>query len=166
MVVLLLGGITRMITDSNWSSLGMMRLRGVATAVLISMCVFANTTGFFRGMDQIQTPLASLLTSTFMVALGTATGVYAGSYLVSRAMLLGRLLPTVFSLGVVLAMYFGQGVMMGGDLYRFGTGWLFTGLAHIVVAPIDIIVVIVSGAATWFIMGLARRHSRRPGNTS
>lgn len=45
-------------------------------------------------------------------------------------------------------MYIGEMVLLSGHLYRFGSGFLFEGLAGIVLAPFDILVIIASGCIT------------------
>lgn len=55
---------------------------------------------------------------------------------------------TIVALVVTLIMYIGEMIMLSGHLYRFGYGFLFCGLAGIVLAPIDILIIIVSGCLT------------------
>jgi len=60
-------------------------------------------------------------------------------------------------------MYTGEAVMMQGNLYRFGTGWFFNGLPGIILAPVDILVVLLSGAVAWLVLSAARNRSKWPG---
>ncbi len=136
-------------------------LRLAATATLTALCIFANTTGFFRDNSPIQTPAASVLTCLFFVALGVSAGVYAGSFLLKRNRLAGLALPVALSLAAGIVMYTGEAVMMFGTLYRFGTGWFFTGLPGVPVAPVDVLVVLLAGAATWAVLMAARAPRRR-----
>ena len=46
---------------------------------------------------------------------------------------------------LTLIMYIGEMILLSGHLYRFGSGFLFDGLAGIVLAPIDILIIIASG---------------------
>lgn len=138
-------------------------LQGMTTAALIALCVFANTTAFFRQPEAIQTPLASILTGLFFVILGASVGVYVGSFLLKKDKGLGLGLPILLSVCSVLLMYLGEAAMMEGDLYRFGTGWFFKGLSGIALAPVDILVVLFSGIATWLILYLTKRVERWPG---
>lgn len=69
----------------------------------------------------------------------------------------------LISAATVVLMYIGEAVMMKGDLYRFGTGWFFDGLKAIALAPVDILVVLISGAVTWFVLDMARRFAGWPG---
>lgn len=138
-------------------------LQGMTTAVLISLCVFANTTAFFRQADAIQAPLASVLTCLFFIALGSSVGVYSGSFLLKKGKTAGLVLPVLVSVATVILMYIGETAMMKGGLYRFGIGWFFDGLPGILLAPADILVVLASGAVTWLILYLARRIGGWPG---
>lgn len=138
-------------------------LRGIATAALVALCVFANTTAFFRQAEPIQTPLASMLTCLFFVLLGASAGVYAGSYLLGKKALPGMGLPVLTAVLTTAAMYIGEAVMMDGNLYRFGTGWFFKGLPGIALAPADILVNLLSGGLAWLTLFIARNHQTWPG---
>ena len=154
-------GIGKMLRAGDHTQKKPLMLRGLSTAVLLTLCVFANTTAFFRQAAPIQTPLASVLTCVFFVLLGAAAGVYAGSYLTGMRRALGLVLPVLISISVTTAMYVGEAVMMGGSLYRFGVGWFFDPV--IVLAPADILVVLLSGTVTALVLGSARKWERWPG---
>lgn len=156
-------GIGRMTRSGDRSKIKPLILQSISTAALISLCIFANTTAFFRQTEDIQTPLAALLTCLFFVVLGAAAGVYAGSFLLGRGKGLGIGLPVFFSVAAVTLMYIGEAVMMDGGLYRFGTGWFFEGLPGIPLAPADISVILLAGAAAWLILFTARRKESWPG---
>jgi hypothetical protein len=53
--------------------------------------------------------------------------------------------------------------MMDGGLYRFGTGWFFNEIPFIVLAPVDILIILLSGGLTWPILAAARKRERWPG---
>ena len=132
-------------------------MRGISTAVLLALCIFANTTSFFRQAAPIQTPLASVLTCLFFVLLGSVVGIYIGSYLMDKGIRLGVYMPVIASLSITILMYVGEALMMSGNLYRFGIGWFFNGLPGIILAPVDVIVVALSGLLTWFILRVTRK---------
>jgi len=163
MVCGLLYGIGRMIRTGDGEKRKPLILQGMAAAALVSLCVFANTTAFFRQADPIQTPLASALTCLFFIMLGAAAGVYAGSFLLKKEKTAGLALPVMISVVIVILMYIGEAAMMKGGLYRFGTGWFFDGIPLIALAPVDILVVLAAGAVTWFVLNLARRFEGWPG---
>ena len=163
MVCGLIYGVAKMLRSGDMSQKKPFFLRGVSTAALVALCVFANTTAFFRQAASIQTPLAAILTGAFFVLLGTVVGIYVGSYLFEKSKCPGIGIPVLLSLFVTVLMYIGEAVMMNGNLYRFGTGWFFRGLAGIVPAPVDILIVLLSGGITWLILGMARKYKHWPG---
>lgn len=138
-------------------------LQGVAVSLLIALCVFANTTAFFRQPGAIQTPLASVLTCLFFVVAGSAAGVYAGSLLLGQNKRIGLGLPVLLTALTVLGMYIGEAVMLDGVVYRFGIGWFFQRIQGIVLAPVDIAVIVVSSAVTWLVLYFARQYGSWPG---
>ena len=164
MVSGLIYGISKALRSGDASQKRPLILRGISTAALVSLCVFANATAFFRQAAPIQTTLASILTGAFFVVLGAAAGIYAGSFLLKRDSRLGIGLPVLIAFCAAILMYIGESSMMGGNLYRFGTGWLFNGLPMIALAPVDILIVVLSGTAAFIILRTARKHVNWPGN--
>ncbi|MCL1847557.1 MAG: hypothetical protein FWF91_06275 [Coriobacteriia bacterium] len=162
MVCGLIHGIARMLhlRSDDRAQAKPLFLQGISTAALVALCVFANSTAFFRQTAYIQTPLASLLTGLFFVALGAAVGVYVGSFLLERGRHLRLTLPVLLSLGITILMYVGESLMMKGNLYRFGTGWFFEGLPGLVAAPVDILVILLAGGLTWLVLSRAQKHMR------
>ncbi len=166
MVCGLVYGIAQMIRSGTGSRKRPLILQGIATAALVALCVFANTTAFFRQAEAIQTPLASILTCLFFAVSGSAVGVYAGSFRLGKLgknKYLGLGLPVLLSAVTVLGMYIGEAAMMDGGLYRFGIGWFFEGLPGIALAPADVIVIGFSAAVTWLVLHLALRCGNWPG---
>jgi len=163
MICVLIDGIGRSIRAGNVSRQKSLILQGIAMAALLSLCIFANTTAFFRQAGAIQTPLASVLTSLFFIVLGTAAGIYTGSFLLKKHANSGVAVPVAVSLLATILMYIGEIAMMSGSLYRFGTGWFFTGLPGVALAPVDLIVILLAGAVTWVFLSSARRKVAWPG---
>lgn len=163
MVSGLIYGIAKMLRSGDTSQKQPLFLRGISTAALTALCVFANTTAFFRQAAPIQTTLASILTGLFFVMLGVAAGIYAGSYLLGKGKRPGIGIPVLLSVCVTVLMYIGEAVMMAGNIYRFGTNWFFGGIVGIVLAPVDILIVLLSGGLTWLILSAVRKQECRPG---
>ncbi|MCL1809665.1 MAG: hypothetical protein FWG42_07885 [Clostridiales bacterium] len=163
MVCGLLFSIAKMLRGTSKHNSKPIFLRAASTGLLVAMCVFANTTAFFRSPATIQTPLASALTCMFFIVLGASAGIYAGSFLLDKKLWLGIGAPVAISLSAVSLMYVGEAAMMNGRLYRFGTGWFFDALPKIAPAPVDILVVLLSGVATWLILRAVRKHESPPG---
>ncbi len=159
----LIYGLGRMFRDRDYAKKKAVILQGVSLAVLVSICAFANLTGFFCTTAPIQTPLASVLTCLFFVLLGLAAGVYTGSFLVGKGKSAALWIPSLTAAGVTVLMYVGEAVMMDGGLYRFGSGWFFAGLPGISLAPVDILIVLLSGSLTWFALWVVRNGKRATG---
>lgn len=161
MVCGLVYGLAKVIRNNDREQIIPLCLRGVTTATLTALCIFANTTAFFRQAEPIQTPLASVLTGLFFIILGAAAGIYTGSFLLKKERKIGIGMPLLISLCVTALMYFGEAAMMGWKLYRFGTGWFFNGLPGIILAPVDIIIVLLAGVVTWFVLKVMRKRESK-----
>ena len=151
--------------NKDLSQLKPLYLRGISTAALVALCVFANTTAFFRQAAPIQTPLASVLTGLFFVTLGAAAGIYGGSFLLATGKRLGIGLPALLSCGVTAALYAGEAAMMGGNLYRFGAGRFFSAWPGLVLAPVDILIILLAGGLAGLILYIARQREKWPGRS-
>ncbi|MCL1805360.1 MAG: hypothetical protein FWG28_05100 [Clostridiales bacterium] len=163
MVCGLIYSIAKLLRGSDRDMARPVYLRGISTAALVALCIFANTTAFFRQAAPVQTPLASSLTAVFFIALGAAVGIYAGSFLLGKGIRLGIGVPVSLSLCTTALMYAGEAAMMKGNLYRFGTGWFFRGLPGVALAAVDILIVLLSGGLAWLILGMARKREFKPG---
>ena len=56
-------------------------------------------------------------------------------------------------------MYIGEMILLSGHLYRFGNGFFFNGIPGIVLAPVDIVVIIVSGVIAALIANTVRNKN-------
>jgi len=163
MVCGLIYSITKMIRINDPSQIKPVNLRGASTAALTALCIFANTTAFFRQPAPIQTPLASVLTGSFFIILGISAGLYVGSYMIRKGNKTGTYIPVSVAVCATVLMYVGEAVMMRGNLYRFGIGWFFDPLPAVVLAPVDVLIVLLSGAVTWLLIRLTRKYENWPG---
>ncbi len=161
MLCLLVYGGGKAVRAGDASKRKLLAMQGTATASLLALCVLANLTGFFRQAEAIQTPLASLLTCLFFVMLGVSVGLYVGSFTLHKRKRLSLGLPVLSALLAVVLMYVGEAAMMGGGLYRFGSGWFFTPLGALAVAPVDVAVIVAAGALTWLLLVLLDRRAYR-----
>gem|GEM_PF-453626 len=163
MVCGLVYGIAKMLRDGARSQMKSIFLRGVSAAALLALCVFANTTAFFRRPTWIQTPTASVLTCLFFIILGASVGVYAGSFLLKKSKIPGVGVPALISICATVLMYTGEALMMRGNIYRFGRGWFFYGLPIVVLAPVDILIILFAGALALLTLCAARKYENWPG---
>ncbi|HOJ11504.1 MAG TPA: hypothetical protein PK733_13060 [Clostridiales bacterium] len=138
-------GFAQMIITKNKSRLKALVIQSVFTALFLGLCIFACFTAFFRDGEITLSALSAVLMSLFFVVFGVTAGVYVGSFLIEKKKTLSVLLPSIVASVVTLIMYIGEMILLSGHLYRFGSGFLFDGLAGIVLAPIDILIIIASG---------------------
>jgi len=57
-------------------------------------------------------------------------------------------LPGVIASAMALLMYIGEMCLLSGHVYLFGTGWFFSPLGALVLAPVDILIILAAGALT------------------
>ena len=123
-------------------------VQSICTALFLGLCIFACFTAFFRDGELTVSALSAVLMILFFVVLGVTAGTYTGSFFIGRRKYVSILLPSVTASLVTFAMYIGETFLLSGHLYRFGTGFLFDGIAEMVIAPIDAITVVLSGLVT------------------
>lgn len=66
-------------------------------------------------------------------------------------------IPAAVACIVTVVMYIGELILLSGHLYRFGSGRFFSGLGALVLAPADVLVVLLSGAVTAGVLCLVGR---------
>ncbi|HHV30465.1 MAG TPA: hypothetical protein GXX73_12955 [Clostridium sp.] len=155
-------GFAQIIITNNKSRLKALVIQSVFTALFLGLCIFACFTAFFRDGEITVSAISAVLMSLFFVVFGVTAGVYVGSFLIEKKKTLSVLLPSIVASGVTIIMYIGEMVLLSGHLYRFGSGFLFDGLAGIVLAPIDILIIIASGcinAAICYTFGKSRKRA-------
>jgi hypothetical protein len=132
------------------------RLQLIFTVLFLALCIVANFTGFFRDATEYLTPISSYLTGSFFVLLGVTAGVYTAGYFVGQNRLLSVLLPSVTAVIICSLMYYGEYRLLDGVLYRFGYSNLYQPLPYAVAAPIDLLIILITGAITAGLTSLAR----------
>ena len=138
-------GFAQIIITKNNSRLKALVIQSISTALFLGLCILACFTAFFRDGEITVSALSAVLMSIYFVVFGITSGVYAGSLLIEKKKILSVLLPSIVASTVTLIMYIGEMILLSGHLYRFGSGFLFDGLAGIVLAPIDILIIVTSG---------------------
>ena len=139
-------GFAQMIVTKNKSRLKALVLQSVSTVLFLGLCIFACFTAFFRDGEITVSALSAVLMSLFFVVFGITVGIYVGSLLIDKKKMLSVLLPSILASVATLLMYFGEMILLSGNLYRFGSGFLFDGLKGIILAPIDILIIIATGS--------------------
>ena len=90
-------------------------------------------------------------------------GVFVGFFTLGKRKILSLVTPAGAAALVTVLMYIGEMILLNGNLYRFGKGFLFDGLGALVLAPADILVIIASAGITLLICRLLN-NSRRGGD--
>lgn len=136
-------------------------IQAVTSISFLGMCIWACFTAFYRTGELTVSAVSSSLMMVFFVLLGVTVGVFASSFTLGKSQKLSILLPTAISAATVLAMYIGEMILLNGNLYRFGSGALFDAMGALVLAPVDLFVILVSGSITALICRLVNVRLRR-----
>jgi len=141
-------GFAKMIVTGDTSRKKPLILQSVASAAFLGMCIWACFTAFYRNGDITVSPLSAVLMCTFFLLFGVTVGIYVASFTIGKKRLYSLLIPSLSASFVTFVMYIGEMVLLSGNLYRFGEGFFFDGIKGIVLAPVDIAVVLLSGVIT------------------
>jgi len=140
-------GFAEMIRSGDKSRRKALVLQSATGVAFLMMCIWACFTAFYRTGEMLVSPLSATLMSVFFILLGVSVGFFTGSFLLGKRKIVSVFIPSAVSSLITLAMYVGEMCLLSGHLYRFGKGFLFNGMGGLVLAPIDILVVILSGVA-------------------
>ncbi len=152
-------GFGKMIRDKNYYKKNLFIIQTVAASIFIGLCIFACFTAFYRTGELSLSALSSWLMSVFFVVFGVNAGIYSGNLLYLKKPLLSQLTPILIAAAVTFVMYIGELVLMGGVLFKFGSGFLFEPIGVCPLAPIDFTVIALSGMITYFILLMVRQRS-------
>ncbi|MBR6579301.1 MAG: hypothetical protein IKK74_10205 [Clostridia bacterium] len=141
-------GFAKMIATGDTSRKKTLILQSVASAAFLGMCIWACFTAFYRNGDITVSPLSAVLMCAFFLLFGVTVGIYVASFTIGKKKLFSVWLPSLSAVLVTLVMYIGEMVLLSGNLYRFGEGFIFDPIPGIVLSPFDILIVLLSGAIT------------------
>ena len=127
-------------------------LQSVASVLFLGLCILACFTAFWRTGEITVSPLSAFLMCLFFALFGITMGLYVGSFLMNRSCRIRSGISAAAAMAVTALMYIGELCLLHGHLYRFGEGFLFAGLGALVLAPIDLIVILLSGGITALIL--------------
>lgn len=139
-------GFARIAKTGEKKRLNALAVQSVLAFVFIGLCILACFTAFWRDGSIIVSPLSASLMGAFFILLGVTVGVYVGSFLLGKSKRVSVLLPALVAALFAGLMYVGEMILLNGNLYRFGTGFFFDGIPRLTLAPVDIAVIIASGA--------------------
>lgn len=146
-IVLILGtlhclyGFARAAYTGDWSRLRLLIAHAAVTGAFLALCVLACFTAFFRDGSLLVSPLSAGLMAVFFILLGITAGLILGNVLQGRKLAWAACASSV----VTLLMYLGELVLLNGHLYRFGQGFFFDGMGALVLAPADVLIILLSG---------------------
>lgn len=141
-------GFGQMIYLNNRTRLKALIVQAVCTVLFLGLCILACFTAFFRD-GQITVPaISAFLMGLFFVVLGVTAGTYAGSFVLGRPRGISVIFPALTASFITFLMYAGEMILLSGRLYRFGTGFFFEGINGIVLSPVDILIILLSGCIT------------------
>ncbi len=135
-------------------------LQSAASLTFLGLCILACFTAFWRDGNLQVSPLSASLMAIFFILLGMVGGIYTGSFLPDKRTGLSIALPAAVAMLLTVLMYVGELILLHGNLYRFGTGFLFEGLPGIVLAPVDLLVILAAGGFTALAFWLLREKQR------
>ena len=147
-------GFGEMVRTHNKKRLKALVLQSVSAVLFLGLCILACFTAFWRdGQIQVSV-LSAILMSMFFIVMGVTAGIFVGSFILGRGRLVSVFIPSLVSVVVTVLMYVGELILLQGKLYRFGKGMIFEGIDAMVLAPVDIAVIILSGVICGFIFFL------------
>lgn len=153
-------GFASMILTGNRKRLKPLILQSVASTFFLGMCIFACYTAFYRDGTLQVSVISAFLMSVFFTLFGITMGIFTGSFLLGKSKMLSVGCPTVIASLTTLLMYIGEMILLDGRLYRFGKGFFFRGLGALVLAPVDILIILLAGAITALIFILLRKGKK------
>ena len=144
-------GFAKMILTGDTSRQKPLILQSVASVAFLGMCIWACFTAFYRNGDITVSPLSAVLMCAFFLLFGVTVGIYIVSFTIGKKKLFSVWLPSLSAALVTLVMYIGEMVLLSGNLYRFGEGFIFDPIPGIVLSLFDILIILLSGAITGMI---------------
>ena len=152
-------GFGQMIKSGDKKRCKSLILQSICSLVFLGLCILACFTAFWRDGSIQVSPLSASLMTVFFILLGVTVGVFLGSFLLGKRKLVSTWIPAILSAVMTLLMYIAEMFLLNGHLYIFGSGFIFESLPGIVFAPIDLLVILLSGSITALVFALLN-HSR------
>ena len=147
-------GFGQMIKSGDKKRCKSLILQSICSLVFLGLCILACFTAFWRDGSIQVSPLSASLMTAFFILLGVTVGVFLGSFLLGKRKLVSIWIPAISASMMTFLMYIAEMFLLNGHLYSFGSGLLFDGLPSIVFAPIDLLVILLSGCITALVFAL------------
>jgi hypothetical protein len=152
-------GFGHMIGTGEKKRLKSLILQSICSLAFLGLCILACFTAFWRDGNIQVSPLSATLMTVFFILLGVTVGIFAGSFLLGKRNLVSVWIPAMVSSAMTLLMYIGEMILLHGHLYSFGEGFIFNSIPEIVLAPVDLLIIVVSGCITALIFTLLNRKN-------
>lgn len=150
-------GFGQIIKTGEKKRLKSLILQSVCSLTFLGLCILACFTAFWRDGNIQVSPLSATLMAVFFILLGVTVGVFVGSLLLERRKSVSVCIPAIVSSAMTLLMYIGEMILLNGHLYIFGKGFIFNSIPGIILAPIDLLIIVLSGCVTALIFALLNR---------
>lgn len=147
-------GFGQMIKNKDKNRLIALMLQAISSTLFLGLCILACFTAFYRTGDIYVSPLSAFLMGLFFVVFGITMGIFTGSFLHKKNIFLSVIIPSIVAILTTIFMYVGEMILLSGNVYRFGVSPLFSGLGKLTLAPIDIVIIFLSGCITMLIMSI------------
>ena len=154
-------GFGQIIKNGDKKRLKSLILQSICSLMFLGLCILACFTAFWRDGSIQVSPLSASLMAVFFVLLGITFGVFTGSFLLGKRKMISVLIPSIVASAMTLLMYIGEMILLNGHLYSMGAGVLFDGLPGIVFAPIDLLIILLSGCITALVFTLLNSSRER-----
>ncbi len=141
-------GFGQVLLSGNYKKVKALVIQSVASTMFLGLCIFACFTAFFRDGELLVSTVSAVLMGVFFSLLGVTVGIYVGSFLLGKKKGVSVGIPAAVGAGTTLAMYIGEMCLLSGNLYLLGTGFWFTGIPGIVLAPVDLLIILAAGAVS------------------
>ena len=144
-------GFLKMYQDRNFEKKQPLMVQLICVVLFVALCILACFTAFYRNGTLNISPLSAGLMSVFFMVFGVTFGVYFGCVFYGKKKSLSIVIPTFIAATTTVAMYIGELILMGGVLFKFGSGFIFEPLGMTPFAVVDIIVILSSAIITYVI---------------
>lgn len=147
-------GFGHMIKSGDGKRFKSLILQSICSLVFLGLCILACFTAFWRDGSIKVSPVSGALMTVFFVLFGVSAGVFSGSFLLGKRKSVSVLVPTFSAVLLTLVMYIAEMILLNGHLYSLGAGLMFESIPFIVLAPVDIASIVLSGCITALIFTL------------
>ncbi len=151
-------GFAQLIISGDKKRFKPLCIQSLSALLFLGLCILACFTAFWRDGSLEVSPLSAFLMAVFFILLGMVGGIYTASLLVGKKREVSEIVPCVVSATLTFLMYVGEMILLHGNLYRFGKGFMFESIPFIILAPMDILIIISSAFLTLITIKLTSRN--------